>query len=381
MKKPIQSFLFTSMVAALFSSSSFAMEAPIVYDPSPKDHSHRHQPRHYSSRYSPTERRLAIVSHNEATRREQTNNIQVFKEAIHHYLEDRIAHSLDKHQSLSWLFRKDFREHSLNPLRLSLHHAIDTLGGSFFERLLTIKDNIPVTDPGYLTLDKFLTAHHFMDLTNHSVASHALLPIYFHPTGLMIRIKPNSMQLSLSMYHRDALQELIASIESNDTRKIADVFARKSHNEACKIYLGYSQLSSRGDRKLVVEPVPHSPFAIIGKNSVFEQSKFQNLKEFLKYISPRDHRYLEEFWIQKVMELGHLQMTRTRREDVIEQSWLSVPVVQEPGQSSSSDLSEEWLRNIANIPPAPEGETVEWYHYQTTTNPTEQEFLNFISRS
>jgi hypothetical protein len=366
MKNHIQSFLVANIATTLLSSACCAMQAPVVHDSqSLNPHSHYHQSGHYAPRYSPMSR--TNLADTQITR-------DTVKKDIKTYLEDRMAFSLNRHQSFSWLFKKGFDKSFLNPIKESLHHAIDTLGASFFEKLLTIKNNIPPTDPGHHTLHKFLMTNHFIELTNYNVPSHAILPIYFHPTGLMVRIKPNFMQISLSMYHQGALQALMAGIQSHDRQKIEEVFAEKSDNEACKIYLGYTQPLKGGKSQLAVEPVPHAPHAVINKESIFEAPKFRHLKSPVDNFSSRDHLYLEHFWIQKVMQLGHLTMTRTAKEDVIQESWLTTPATEEVSLAEHQEFSQDWLNLIERIPAAPTGETMVWYQqHQGADNPFAQE--------
>jgi hypothetical protein len=227
--------------------------------------------------------------------------------ALEKYMHDNKKRSDQEHRSYSWLFDQRFKDDHFESIKGALRSSIDLLhtNNHFFDKLLGQMDSVQASVESYTEL---LTAHNFIDLTSlQSDATSSGQLVFMHTSGLLIRIKPNEERsaISLSLYKGNPLNVLLRYVEKPDPQtalEVRDVFSRKAGNEACKLNLRWTT-----EGRMIVEPVPHAPYAIITIGKILDQYGLN-----VRNLRPNQYVRLEDKWKKMVMDMGHLSIKLTK---------------------------------------------------------------------
>lgn len=238
----------------------------------------------------------------------EISSIETKKNIVSQLVNQGIASSIRKNESLSWMLDLNFKQKSYDPVKQVLRDSISQLGEKFFimlEQILSTADN-NYNDYFYLTY-----MWGFQDLTQLQSPSyvtysgHYKQHIHAHPSGLILRLKIDG-SFSASIYtqqHTQSIKNYLANpLDQRNQSKVRDAFAEKCNAESCKLIIAAKSTYVQGAKGILVEPVPSKPYDTMNLRTILGNNTYDSL-------TSQEKNQLSQHLTQTVMELGHLKIT------------------------------------------------------------------------
>jgi len=241
-----------------------------------------------------------------------------YKAFIDVKLEQHIKHSAEREESLSWMFNEGYKKDVYDSNKETFRE-IRNFGREFYEKFWNaiqrwgeyhqMVDEVTHEDESWMNQEicTILEPHGFKDLSFCQEGydeGEARQQIFAHPSGFVVRYKPDRKQLSFSIYKNqfcEALRNCIKTPSSNKFRdNLRHLFAiKKGKLECAKLYI--APVVDDFKLRMLVEPIPSQPNATLALRALLGE-------EGISIIPEKVQLKLGEYMIRRIMKYSHVEL-------------------------------------------------------------------------